>query len=81
MSVFSKIWVKDTAERVLATIAQVLIAVLSAEGLDVISLDWAGVAITVAIAAALVVLKAVAANTVTDATVSPASLVKDDRGY
>lgn len=81
MSIYTGLFWKDTFERIVATVAQVLIAVLSADGLNVISLDWVGVAATVGIAAALVLLKAVAANAVTSSTVSPASFAKDDRGY
>lgn len=80
-SIYEKLFWKDTLERVIATVAQVLIAVLSADGLNLVSLDWAGVATTVGIAAALVVLKAILASVLTGSTVSPASFAKDDRGY
>ena len=74
MSIWTSLFWKDTVERVLATVAQTLIAVLSVDGLDLVALDWQAVATTVAIAGALSLLKAIVANSVTGRTVSPASL-------
>lgn len=71
---------KDVVERVIATVAQVLIGVFTAEGFNLLSADFTAVAVVTATAAILVVLKAVAAANISG-TVSPASLAKDDRGY
>lgn len=80
MSIWSGLFWKDTAERVIATIAQVLIAVLSVDGLDLIALDWTAALTTVVVAGALSLLKAIVANAVTGNSVSPASLAPSDRG-
>lgn len=80
MSIWSSLFWKDTVERVIATVAQVLIAMLSVDGLDLVQLDFVAAASTVGIAAALVVLKSLAANAWVSRTVSPASFAKDDRG-
>lgn len=38
---FSKIWLLDTAERAIKTIAQTLVALLTADGaFDLLSVDW-----------------------------------------
>ncbi len=68
---------KDTVERLISTVAQVLITILSVDGLDLVNFDFQSGAVTVGIAAALVVLKAVAANAITGDSVSPASFVSD----
>lgn len=78
MTIWGSLFWKDTFERVISTVAQVLIAILSADGLDLVTYDFQAGAITVLIAAALVVLKSVAANVVVDSSVSPASLVSDE---
>ena len=80
MSIWTSLFWKDTVERVLATVAQVLIAVLSVDGLDLVALDWQATLSAVAIAGALSLLKAVVANAVTGNTVSPASLAPDNHG-
>lgn len=80
MSIWTGMFWKDTVERVIATVAQVLIAVLSADGLDLLQIDVAATVTTVAIAAALVVLKALVANLAVGRAVSPASLAPDNRG-
>jgi hypothetical protein len=80
LSIWTGLFWKDTAERVLATVAQVLIAVLSVDGLNLVALDWQAIASAVAIAGALALLKAILANAVTGNTVSPASLAPDDSG-
>jgi hypothetical protein len=49
-------------ERALATFAQALLAVLSADGLDLISAPWSAALSTAGLAAVLSVLKSVAAN-------------------
>jgi len=73
LSIWSSLFWKDAVERVLATVAQVLIAVLSVDGLNLVNLDWQATLSTVAIAGALALLKAIVANAVTGRTVSPAS--------
>jgi len=78
MSIWSSLFWKDAVERVLATVAQVLIAVLSVDGLDLVALDWQATLSTVAIAGALALLKAIVANAVTGRTVSPASFAPVD---
>jgi len=80
MTIWNSFFWKDVAERVVATVAQVLIALLSVDGLNLLSIDLTAVLSTIAISAALVVLKALVANEFVGGTVSPASLAKDDRG-
>lgn len=80
LSIWTGFFWKDVAERVVATVAQVLIAILSVDGLNLLTIDVAGTVSAVVIAAVLVVLKALAANAFVGGTVSPASLAKDDRG-
>ena len=70
---------KDVAERVVATVAQVLLGIITASGFNLVSFDVAGVLTTVGVAALAVVLKALVAAQV-GGTVSPASLAKDERG-
>lgn len=81
MSIWNSLFWKDVAERVVATVAQVLLGLFAADGFDLLALDFQAALVTVAVAAVIVVLKAVVANElVKSPTVSPASLVKDDRG-
>lgn len=70
---------KDLGERVIATIAQVLLGIFTADGFNLLSIDATGVLVTVATAAILVVLKGIVAANISK-TVSPASLAKDERG-
>lgn len=77
---WSLLFWKDVAERVIATAAQVLIALFTADGFDLLQADWAAMGVAVAVAAALVVLKSVAANAAVGPSISPASLAKDERG-
>lgn len=70
---------KDVAERVIATVAQVLIALLTVDGFDLLTADFTAMGVACLVAAVLVVLKSVAATQVGH-TVSPASVAKDDRG-
>jgi hypothetical protein len=80
MTIWDSLFWKDTVERVVFTVAQLLIAVLSADGLDLLQIDFTATVTTLAIAAGLVILKCIVANSVTSGTVSPASFAKDDRG-
>jgi hypothetical protein len=74
--IWTSLFWKDTIERTISTVAQVLITILSVDGLDLVNFDLEAGAIAVGIAGALTILKAVAANAITDPanTVSPASL-------
>lgn len=71
---FNKTFIKDTLERAIATAAQVAIAVLSVDGLELMSVDLKAFAASVGLAFVLSVLKSlVAFKTGTKGT---ASLVK-----
>ena len=70
---------KDVAERVIATVAQVLLGIITADGFNLVNFDVASIATVVGVAAFGVILKALVASQV-GKTVSPASLAKDDRG-
>lgn len=81
MSIWNSLFWKDVAERVLSTVAQVLLGLFTADGFNLLSLDFTAALVTVLVAGFVVVLKAIIANElVKSPTVSPASLVKDDRG-
>lgn len=71
---FSKEFLKDTLERALATAAQAAIAILSVDGLELMSVDLRALAASVGLAFILSVLKSlIAFKTGTKGT---ASLVK-----
>lgn len=70
---------KDAAERVIATVAQVILGIITVEGFNIATLDLGAAVTLVAVAAAGVILKALIAANVSK-TVSPASLAKDERG-
>lgn len=69
---FTKLFWKDTLERLVATLAQVGLGLLSAEGVSHVHTE--AVVATLVVAGLGVILKALAATRVTDA-VSPASFV------
>lgn len=69
---------KDTIERTISTVAQVLITILSVDGLDLVNFDLQAGLVSVGIAAGLVILKSIAANAVTGPSVSPASFASDE---
>ena len=73
--IWSGLFWKDTIERVISTVAQVLITILSVDGLDLVNFDFQTGATTVLIAGVLALLKAIVANAATNPanTVSPAS--------
>lgn len=74
---FTRLFWKDTAERVLSTAAQAAIGILTADGvLGVADVDFEAGASIVALAALVSFLKALVAGRGVDHTVSPASLVK-----
>lgn len=76
---YNSLFWKDVFERVVSTVAQVLIGLLTADGFDLLQLDLVATLTTLGVAAALVVLKSLVAANVSS-TVSPASLAKDERG-
>lgn len=76
---YDSLFWKDVFERVVATVAQVLIALFTADGFDLLAADFTAMLAAAGVAAILVVLKSLAASAV-GRTVSPASLAKDDRG-
>lgn len=71
---FTKAYVKDLLERSLATAAQTALALLSADGLDLMSFDWRGFGTAVGVAFILSILKSLAASRV--GSEKDASLVK-----
>lgn len=75
---FSKLFLKDTAERVLSTVAQVLLPVILADSFDVFSVDWKAMASLALAAAVGAFIKAVIASKTVDDSMSPASLVTAD---
>lgn len=70
---------KDLAERVIATVAQVVLGIITVQGFDIANFDWHTTVTLIVVAALGVVLKALVATQVSP-TVSPASLAKDERG-
>ena len=80
---WSKLFWKDVGERTVSTVAQVLIAVLTADGFNLLTADFTAIAVSCLVAGALVVLKSVAFNKAFEntPTISPASFAKDERGY
>lgn len=76
---YSGLFWKDVFERVVATVAQVLIALLTVDGFNLLNADFLAMGVAALTAAILVVLKSVVAANV-NSTVSPASLAKDERG-
>ena len=73
---FTKLFWKDTAERVISTAAQAAIALLTVDGFDVANFDVEQGAAVVGVAALVSLLKALVAGKVTGSTVSPASLAE-----
>jgi hypothetical protein len=71
---YSGLFWKDVFERLVSTVAQVLIALLSVDGLDLATFDLQAALTACGIAAALVVLKSLVAVNIKNPTVSPASL-------
>lgn len=76
---YDSLFWKDVLERMIATVAQVLIALFTADGFDLLNADFTAMAAAAGVAAILVVLKSLAATGIGH-TVSPASLAKDKRG-
>lgn len=65
LTIWSRGFWAATAERVLVTAVQALLAVLTADGFDLISADWRGILVAVGTAALLSLLKAIVANAAT----------------
>lgn len=78
MSMFTKSFAKDTAERVISTAAQALLAVILVDGFNLLNADWAATAGVVGVASLASFLKSVIAAGSTSNTVSPASFAKND---
>lgn len=79
---FTKLFWKDSAERVVFTMVQVLLALWASDGVfDVLNVDWRATASVVLSAGVLAFLKSVLAAKTTDDSVSPASFAHDDRGF
>ena len=78
---FSSLFWKDTAERVIMTFAQSILALLLvAPQTSILAFDWPSALAVGATAAAISLLKAVIATVATNKSVSPASLAPDNRG-
>lgn len=80
---FTKLFLKDAAERAIKTFVQALLAVVAAAGTtSIVSFDWPTLLLTAATAAVISILTSIASVAVTNdvETVSPASIAKDDRG-
>ena len=76
---YNSLFWKDLAERLVATVAQVLLGIVTASGFNLLNFDVLSVLAVAGTAALVVVLKALVAANV-GGTVSPASLAKDERG-
>lgn len=75
----STFW-KDAAERVLATMAQVLLTLFLTDGFDLLQLDVKLAVSAVVTAGVIALLKAVVAAYAVKPAVSPASLAPSHRG-
>lgn len=74
---WTKSFWKDTTERAVATAAEVALGIFTASAI-IEGLDYQHAAITVGVATAAAVLKAIVAQYRNGGTMSPASLVKPD---
>lgn len=75
--VWTKAFWKDTAERVIFTVAQVLIALFTVDGFNLANIDLAAMLVTVGTTAILVVLKSIVAAAAVKNAISPASVIKE----
>jgi hypothetical protein len=64
-TIWTRAFWQATAERVIATVVGALVAVLTADGFDLLNTNWQGVLTTIGVAAAVSLLKAVLANVAT----------------
>lgn len=77
---FTRLFWRDTVERVVSTMAQALLALLLTDGFDLLTFDWkAGLSVVVT-AGVISLLKAIVADKLSKNTISPASLAPDDKG-
>ena len=76
---YNSLFWKDVFERTVATVAQVILGIISVDAFNIATLDWHATLTLIGVSAAGVVLKALVAANV-GPTVSPASLAKDERG-
>jgi hypothetical protein len=76
---FSKLWLKDAAERAIKTFAQSALATLGLGATDILSTDWVGV-LSVGGGAAVVSVLTSLLSASREETVSPASLVEQPYG-
>ena len=65
LTIWTAAFWRATAERVIATIVGALVAVLTADGFDLLKVDWTGVLVTIGTAGLVSLLKAVLANVAT----------------
>lgn len=70
MSIWTRAFWTDTAERAISTTAQAAVAILSADGLGIVTVDWAQVGSVAGLAGMLAVLKALAASRTGDGSAS-----------
>lgn len=80
---FNKLFWQDALERALKAFAQTLLAVIGAAGTtNVVAFDWPTLLLTAVGAALISLLTSLVSGAATrnEPTLSPASLVKDDRG-
>ncbi len=76
---FTAAFWRDTAERVIATAAQAALGVLGTDAFDLVEFDWRAGALTIGIAAAASLLKALVAGTGVIGDQGDASLVSSGR--
>lgn len=72
---FSLAWLKDAVERAVKTAAQTAVTVLGADAVNVLSVDWETV-VGLGLGAAVVSVLTSIASAPREATLSPASFVK-----
>jgi r1t holin len=62
MVIFTKLFLLDALERALKTAAQTSVALLTADGVSLISFNWEGFVLTVALATSISVLSSIASS-------------------